>query len=427
MQYATEIGPDGKRRVIDAHGRPLGNDDADRPLLHVLPKLLVPTEAIVGKDKLTCAQVELEIKTSLLGSIIPDGGIVIRQPYPNRRYFVGGCTMIRNGWLVPLPLEQTEFVLKFIWRCAGPKRLLQGDRWEVRHLIHVKLQPGSGITYSMDAASWPAREVAAIHLSPTSRLGLSGHEAYPEARTIIRQGKLSDEAGSPPYGHFVEEAVNIVGIPLAQAWTIDAFQDEQAHEIRQVVTFDHSNEAHRRNAVVEMPPRVLMDAITLALKIPFGKGSKFDPGAGGTPEDHPAMQLLSTWWKAVCPDGQPYGAGSAMPLVRVQDDGQYWWGDHEVPQTAIERFGFGAENTARIGDLMLVLFHARQETATYKADAGVMTTYLPSGAPFNDVAMLPEQFEKRQYDEAWFCLRALTAFPSRFPAAWRYLMKAAES
>jgi hypothetical protein len=76
--------------------------------------------------------------------------------------------LIRNGWIVPIPADVTEFDIEFQWHIesAAMWRVYPKDDWEVRHLIHIKLHPGKGITYSMDGSCWPEREGPAMRITP---------------------------------------------------------------------------------------------------------------------------------------------------------------------------------------------------------------------------------------------------------------------
>ena len=177
MKYALQKLPNGQTQMVDTSGNPLGGADADRPILHILPKLWVPAE-ILGRpnkrfdDGLMCEEIILTVTSSLPIDVMPEGGIEIRQPYPNRRYFVGGSKLIRNGWIVPIPADVTEFDIEFQWHIesAAMWRVYPKDDWEVRHLIHIKLHPGKGITYSMDGSCWPEREGPAMRITPVSVL-----------------------------------------------------------------------------------------------------------------------------------------------------------------------------------------------------------------------------------------------------------------
>lgn len=408
MQYALQSLSDGTTRLVDANGDPLGSADADRPILHVLPRLYVPADVLPSSaaslDGLACGDVSLSVKSSLPGAVVPDGGIVIRQPYPNRRYFVGGSHWIRNGWIVPLPLEASEFDIEMCWHVRSPalRRVMDGDEWTLRHLLQVKLLPGEGITYSMDSSCWPQKRDTAPQRTRLVAL----------AATCAQRDNV------------LEERIEIPGIPLDQAYSIDGFQDEQIHEVSQATTVTQHLDAHRANGPIEMPPSLLAQAVQLARQIPFDPDSDFAKSVAGVPggmEHHPALTLLCKWWQTARPPEEPFLPGSAMPMVRVQDDGSYWSAYYEIPNAPVVGFNPSGRDCARIGDLVLVLFQAQQASARFDGDG--MHIALPSGEPYNTICIDRSQYESGEYDEAWYCLTGLAAFPSRFPAAWKFLCK----
>ena len=434
MKYAQQILPNGQSRIVDASGQPLGCGDADRPLLHVLPKLFVPVKALgVGSKRslhpsgLTCDKIILEVTSTLPIDIQPEGGIFVRQPYPNRQYFVGGSALLRNGWLVPLPPDAAEFDVQFSWQCEDAWLVFHVDEWEVRHLIHIKLHPGKGMTYTMDSKCWPQRDGPAMKFTPVTPLGIKGDDKLDQTRrNIIRESNLmypaGDEWEGDISGYFLEEGVEITGIPLEQAYTIDAFQDEHLHEVKQTAILKQNNDTHRANGSIEMPPDLFVRAVKLVEEHPFDKKSEFAKsvaGVSGGCERHPAMRLLCEWWNEVRPQGEPFRPGLAMPMVRVRDDGEYWWGYYEIPNVAVENFNSNGRDTARVGDFLLILFQATQDAATFD-DEG-MHIALPSGEPFNCIGIAKRDYLAGESDEAWHCLQALASFPSRFPAAWNFL------
>ena len=427
MKFAQQTQSNGETRIVDATGKPLGNGDADHPILHILPKLFVPSNAlnISPHSALSCEKITLTLTTTLPFDIRPEGGIVIRQPYPNKRYFVGGSTLIRNGWIVPLPLDVTEFDVQFSWQFEPSWQVFQADEWEVQHLIHIKLHPGKGMTYSMDSTCWPQLRGPAMLHALVAPLGIEGEDKGDwTKRKIVRHCGLGYERDGHTElaGFFLEENADITGIPLDQAYTIDAFQEEQIHEVKQTDVLKQDNEAHRANGPIEMPSDLFVRAIKLAGEIPFEVESAFAKSVAGVPggfERHPALQLLCEWWETVRPDGEPFKPGSAMPMVRVRDDGEYWWGDHEVPNSSVVNFNPSGRDVARIGDFLLVLFEATQEVA--KFDQEGMHTFLPSGEEYECIGVDKESYLKGEWDDAWTCLRALISFRSRFPAAWKKL------
>jgi hypothetical protein len=49
-----------------------------------------------------------------------------------------------------------------------------------------------------------------------------------------------------------------------------------------------------------------------------------------------------------------------------------------------------------------------------------------TGAPRNSVGVSEHDIQSGEFDEAWYCLEALTLFPERFPHAWRDLCHEAQ-
>ena len=112
MQHATLVNSDGSTVTVGPDMKPLGNTDIDRRVLHVLPKLFVPAH-LASKIKPT--HMDLQITATEGVEICPEGGIVIRQPYPNKRYFVAGSKQARNGWVINLPDGVMEFDIVMSW------------------------------------------------------------------------------------------------------------------------------------------------------------------------------------------------------------------------------------------------------------------------------------------------------------------------
>ena len=435
MQFALQTLPDGQSRMVDARGNPLGQRDADRPLLHMVPKLWVPAEILGRPSKrfdggLLCDEITLTVTSSLDVDLVPEGGISIRQPYPNRRYFVGGSQLIRNGWIVPLPAGVTEFDIEFLWlvESAAMWDVYPTDFWQIQQLMHIKLCQGRGVTYSMDSSCWPQQDGPAMRITPTAVFGFEKEDQIDrERRQILRdcslyftEGELQGEVA----GYFLEEQVTIPGVPLEQAWSIDAFQDEQLHEVKQTANLGSDNEAHLSNGPIEMPAELLVRAVHLAQSDEFGRNSPFAKVIEGVPggmEQHPAMKTLCDWWETVRPTGEPMKTGVAMPLLRVRDDGAYWWGDREVPNSPVDGFNPKGRNAARVGNQVLVLFQASQEHATFDQDG--MTTFLPDGEQFSTIGIEKEDFVSGASDEARSCVQALACLPINFPSAWDFLNK----
>lgn len=232
MLHALKQTPDGKSVIVNADGTELKTGDVTQRVLHILPKLFVPTSALSGMNK---GEIVLTVTCSHGINLIPEGGLVIRQPYPNPCYFVAGSVDIRNGWIMPIPDDIDSFDLTLSWEINGACRAgLKSDDWEVRHVIHVKLMPGSGNTFTMDASCWAhmiGAKVAPLYLAPVSMLGHpDDSEDMLNKRDMIKKSWLSYDGENYVVGRYLEENFIIPGIKIDQAYSIDAHQEEQ-HEI----------------------------------------------------------------------------------------------------------------------------------------------------------------------------------------------------
>ncbi|WP_432263179.1 hypothetical protein [Cupriavidus sp. TMH.W2] len=313
MKFATIATSSGEVLTVTADGNPLGKGDVDRRVLHIRPKLFVPKAALAH---LNYEEVELTVTTTLGIDITPPGGVQIRQPYPNRRYFVGGSTEMRNGWVVPIPEGVAEFDIQFAWLLNRAWLWAHAEGWECRQLIHVQLLPGEGRTYTMDATCWPRDAQSA---GGRSAISLVGHQEDEDLgagnRDIVREANLVvPDQPDMVVGHYIQERLAIPPIYYEQAWSIQAFQEEQIHEVKHV-TFTKFSDSHRQNGSVEMPASILLEAIELARSIPVEKGSAYANSVAGQPgglESHPALKLLNDWWDQHRRDGHKMKVGSCQ-------------------------------------------------------------------------------------------------------------------
>ncbi|WP_193756526.1 hypothetical protein [Pseudomonas aeruginosa] len=111
MEIVHATRPDGSTVQLRADGTEVGTTDSDQKLLHLLPKLLLDdslTEAV------SLDRVVLEVISDVDG-LLPAEGVVIRQPYPNSSYLVGGSVRNRNGWCVPAANLPERFEVEFRW------------------------------------------------------------------------------------------------------------------------------------------------------------------------------------------------------------------------------------------------------------------------------------------------------------------------
>ncbi|MDP2365744.1 MAG: hypothetical protein Q8M94_18495, partial [Ignavibacteria bacterium] len=191
---------------------------------------------------------------------------------------------------------------------------------------------------------------------------------------------------------------------------------------KQTTSFTQGNEVHRKNASVEFPAKLFIEAVRLARAIDFGKDSAFAQsilGIQGGAEQHPAIKLLNEWWMKNSPVKSDYSVGYAIPFVRVRDDNEYWCAYHEVPNTPMEAFLTIANTQARIGDVVLLQFYASH--IHYKGDNDGVHIILADGTPYMTIGIEAEELYSGQYDETLNSLEALFYFPSRFPLAWELL------
>ena len=413
MRIAREKLPDGTSRLIDTNGQPLGSGDIDQPMLHVIPLLYVPDDQLVDK---VLARLTLTVRSEDGLPIAPDpaaadGGVVVRNPYPNKHYFVGGSREHRHGWLIPLADGCNKRVFSFCWRLRDAFEVgFAEDNIDIVHHVTLRLVPGAGRLYTMHASCWPddAAAQAVRDRLMVCLVSPSPHPGDPEARLFHDDVWRTDTK------------VRIPGIPREQAHSLDSFEEENLHEITQTAIFpdaDPDRDAHRANAPVEMPAALFVQAVRLAREIP-----RMTYGHNGVPaecEQHPAVRLLCDWWNTARPAGEPLRPGSFMLWVRVRPDGEYWSGYYETPNIDVRDMNPNGANCARVGDALLMLFQAEQADAQW--DESGVTIRLPNGEPHMTVGVDRKDFESGAYDEAWYGLESLRVFPERFPAWWAVL------
>jgi len=433
MKVATLVAPDGTETTVTADGKPVGNGDIDRRVLHILPKLFVPSG--MGK-RLKPLEMLLEVESSLDVPMLSVDEIVIRQPYPNTRYFVGGSKESRVGWLINLPDEVSEFDLKFKWEFFNAWKFSPYDELVMEHIIHVKLLPGEGRTYTMDSSCWPRGKKSEderdlpMNGTAVSLIGLEGDKDPRESsrRDIIRINNLVyTEDGVPTdyhAGQVIEENLTIPPVAYEKVWSLHAFNEEQLHEVKQTSRFTVCLDEHVANAEIEMPAAVLFAAIQQAQDVPFGADTAYLKSFASC-ESHPALVTLNEWWEEHRADGKPMKAGHAMPWVRVRDDDEYWCGYYETPNMKIPHMVGTIKANARVGDSILLVYSAAAEHFTYP-DSHAVLTYLADGQSYNDIGGVSEAMVRSgEYDESWYALKALSALPEMFPEAYAALKRAA--
>ncbi len=151
----------------------------DRRFLHLLPKVLLTGGEL---EMLGRRRAELTVSSSALGKAIrPSSKIVVRRPYPNRRYLVGGTKTTALGWLVELPLALSLIDVRFSW--AIP--LFNADIEEgfihfIEHEFELRLEGTAGEktsdVFTMDHLPWPDRDKwlggqAPVNVTPYGTIG----------------------------------------------------------------------------------------------------------------------------------------------------------------------------------------------------------------------------------------------------------------
>ncbi|MBI6882448.1 DUF6012 family protein [Pseudomonas putida] len=428
MRHASIIHPDGSTSTISTDGSVLGASDSEKRVLHVLPRLFTPAH-LVGAIKLE--DVSLTITSSLPIEIEPDGGVIVRRPFPNTRYLVGGSRNDRVGWLVNIPDRVEDFDITLTWRFKNPWKWwpIMEDLL-VEHHIRITLLPGDFNSYSFDESSWPhdAQSIASRQAGnpyPEGPISLLGHESdsdprVPTLRTIEVMGDLCAlEYGDEVYcGNYIKESVALPSLPLEHVWSINEFQEKQLHEITHAAVFKTNLDVHDDNCSVSMPPALLVEAIRLAQTIPYDITCT-DPGAL---EGHPAVLLLTQWWEQHRPDSKGMKTGMFRLYTRVEDNGIYASGDPEAPDREMPFSPELKSSIAKVSEAVLILFMASWEHFTY-GDWGY-TGPAANGVPHSFASIGKDEITSGEYDEAWYSLRELDHFPSRFPAAYEALLKA---
>jgi hypothetical protein len=340
-----------------------------------------------------------------------DGTIQVTQCVPNKGYFIGGCQDTRYGWFVRLPDDLDVIDVVFHWDIAVDAAHL---RQRIEHEISLKLLPRPYNTWSMDMSAWhrvrrfePGKPPLAFQ--PTTLLSGVGFKDGRNVEVIdILYGDESEDGDLFVYA----ESLEIPAIPVSDLAYIEEFQDRQLHEISRQATFTRNNDAHRENAAIEMPDEVFASAVWAATDVPFGKDTEY---FNGHCAEHPAMTILANWWNEHAQEHRC--ASFAMPWVRVEEEvTEYWCGYYETPNEPFISFVRDRAASARVGDAVLIQFMRQiteQNGRPYEIDVFLVNGNLAQtvGVDFDDV-------KSGEYDEAWYSLKALCHFPSRFPEIW---------
>lgn len=412
MKYAiTET--DNGSRLVDQHGSLIKTADADRQMLHVLPKLYVDSAILL--QSMRPEHVSLAVTTDqpeFLDLQPPCGSIQISQCVPNKGYFIGGCLDTRYGWFSTIPKNMDAVDLVFHWDIVIPSL---GLHRHIEHEIHLNFLPGEYRTWSMDIRAWgrvrkfePGKPPLAMQpTTPLSPANLS-----PDRDVEVMDFETCEEDNVLVY----IESLDIPSIPYSELAYIEEFQERQIHEIQRQAVFTRNNEAHRENAIVEMPKDIFIAAVRSAIENPPSY-----PTISTKPTvEHPAIQQLASWWNQHAPNH--HNAAYCMPWVRVEENTEeYWCGYYETPNEPFAIFAQNKTANARVGDVLILEF--MQQVAVDPSHPHYIDVLLVNGRSSHTVGVSMEEVETGEYDEAWYGLEALCRFPSRFPEVWSALTK----
>lgn len=423
MKVAKLFAEDGSTQLVTATGEPLGHRDGDRRILHILPKLFLPS---VVAQEARPDEVDLSIEWNL-DSELP-GPIEVRQPYPNWRYFVGGTETLRNGIVVDLPEGVTELTLTFKWCLLNAWKFSERDELYMHHTVHITLLPGEYRSYTMDTSCWPWKQGDSRPKSAVSLVGFEGDDnpAETEGRDVVQCLHLVHYKGEPDeewVGSMIEERLAIPAIAYEQIWSLTAHEEPQLHEIKQLETFTVCKAEHEANATVNLPASLFLAAVKLARMKPLNDWYESLPQQKGGYERHPALSILNKWWEENRPTPSEVRPGHVMPWIRVEDNTEYWCGNTEMPGCPIEGMQIARNSSAKIGDSVLVTFMCAADHFIPKEHA--IATCLADGTEWSEVGVGDEQFESGEFDEAWYGFKALSNFPWEFEVAYKVLKRLA--
>lgn len=201
-------------------GQTLQATDPSLRFLHLLPKLLLTDgqAARLGRRK-----VRLQVSSDTLGLMAePAGGIVVRKAYPNKCYLVGGSTLTRKGWLVPLQkaAEAVQVVMSWEVPLDGP-----AAPYRVRHALTLRFKPVTdakcSAVYSMDLATWPQAgnlkawfgDLAPVNFTPYAAIG--AHDLQGSRKAWIEDDSTTESAS-------FREVLDVPGQPLRQLFDFQA-------------------------------------------------------------------------------------------------------------------------------------------------------------------------------------------------------------
>jgi len=155
---------------------------SDRRFLHLLPRVLLTAEQL---EMLMRRRARLTATSDALGEAIrPRSTIVVRRPYGNRRYLVGGTKTTTLGWLVELPPALSMVDVRFTWQIPIDEfAFVGGTLCVIEHEFELRLEGTAGETtsdvFTMGHVPWPDADKwlggqAPVDVTPYATIGGRG-------------------------------------------------------------------------------------------------------------------------------------------------------------------------------------------------------------------------------------------------------------
>ncbi|QEA38644.1 hypothetical protein FGL86_05835 [Pistricoccus aurantiacus] len=192
--------------------------DAQRRTLHLLPALQTdPFDRVVPGD------ISLTITLSWLNEpVSPSSGWIIRQPYPNQLYFVGGSDDCHLGHFVSLPEDQLAGEVVFHWTVAAPG--VPPGSFQVSHRLDLAFNKGVGQVYSMDVANWWTQSEFFSNEHATPEIGRNRFSRLKSQGVSPVRRACVDESIREGCRHVdIHESLSLPAITLNDCWTIERY------------------------------------------------------------------------------------------------------------------------------------------------------------------------------------------------------------
>ncbi|MEC8919275.1 MAG: hypothetical protein VX796_16900 [Pseudomonadota bacterium] len=192
--------------------------DARERTLHLLPALQVdPFNGVALED------ITLSVSVSWLEEpVIPQAGWTIRQPYPNRLYFVGGSESCHLGHFIVLPDGQQAGEVTFHWTVNVSA--LPPGHFQVTHRFDLTFDEGEGRTWSMDVANWWCHSEFASEGHATPEIGRNRFSRLTrQGISPTRRAHVSEALRDGCRYLDIHESLSLPAITLNDCWTLDTY------------------------------------------------------------------------------------------------------------------------------------------------------------------------------------------------------------